>query len=233
MALARHHNVALDQINKILTESPTLKYYDPKLPTKTSVDTSKFGLGAVLLQKHDDGIWAPVAYGSRSLSKSEQNNAQIEKEALAILFGCERFHVYLYGKSFIVESDHKPLQPIFKKPICKAPPRGERFRLRLRKYDMHMEFKRGKEPTVADTFSRAFIAAKKQNAENEAEFQVHLIKLSFPISEIQLNRFRQETSNDETLQRLQAVIRAGWPEKRMILLRTFNQFSAFEMKLQK
>ena len=64
---------------------------------------SKFGLGAVLLQKHGD-IWAPVTYASRSLSKSEQNYAQIEKEALAILFGCERFHVYLYGKSFTIES---------------------------------------------------------------------------------------------------------------------------------
>ena len=102
---------------EILIESPTLRYYDPKLPTKTSVDASKFGLRAVLLQKHDD-IWAPVAYAGRSLSKSEQNYAQIEKEALAILFGCERFHVYLYGKSFIVESDHKPLQPIFKNKIC-------------------------------------------------------------------------------------------------------------------
>ena len=100
------------------TESPTLKYYDPELPTRISVDASKFGLGAVLLQKNGD-IWAPVAYASRSLSKSEQNYAQIEKEALAILFGCERFHVYLYGKSFTVESDHKPLQPIFKKPSVK------------------------------------------------------------------------------------------------------------------
>ena len=113
---------------------------------RISVDASKFGLGAVLLQKHGD-TWAPVAYASRSLSKSEQNYAQIEKEALAILFGCERFHVYLYGKSFTVESDHKPLQPIFKKPICKAPPRIQRFCLRLQKYDMHIEFKPGKELT--------------------------------------------------------------------------------------
>ena len=170
-------------------------------------------VGAVLLQKHGD-TWAPVAYASRSLSKSEQNYAQIEKEALAILFGCERFHVYLYGKSFTVESDHKPLQPIFKKPICKAPPRIQRFRLRLQKYDMHIEFKPGKELTVADTLSRAFIPAKKQDEETEAEFQVHLIMSSLPMSEIQLKRFQQETSNDETLQRLQAVVQAGWPNQK-------------------
>ena len=204
---SNHHNAALDQIKELLTESPTLKYYDSELPTRISVDASKFGLGAVLLQKHGD-TWAPVAYASRSLNKLEQNYAQIEKEALAILFGCECFHVYLYGKSFTVESDHKPLQPIFKKPICKAPP------LRLQKYNMHIEFKPGKELMVADTLSRAFIPAKKQDEETEAEFQVHLIMSSLPMSNIQLKRFRQETSNDETLQRLQAVVQAGWPNKK-------------------
>ena len=57
---SNHHNAALDQIKKLLTESPTLKYYDPELPTRISVDASKLGLGAVLLQKHGD-TWAPVA----------------------------------------------------------------------------------------------------------------------------------------------------------------------------
>ena len=72
---SNHHNNALDEIKKLLTESSTLRYYDPELATKTSVDVPKFGLGAVLLQKHD--IWAPVAYASRSLSTcmSEQNYA--------------------------------------------------------------------------------------------------------------------------------------------------------------
>ena len=78
---------------------------------------------------------------------------------------------------------------------------------------MHIEFKPGKELTVAGNLSRAFIAAKKQVAEDEAEFQVHLITSSLPISENQLNRFRQETSNDETLQRLQAIVQAGWRER--------------------
>ena len=117
---SNHHNDAFDQIKKLLTESPTLRYCEPELPTKTLVDASKLGLGVVLLQKHGD-IVAPVAYASRSSSKSGQNYAQIEKEALAILFGCERFHVYLYGKSFPVESEHKPLQAIFKKDLSVKP----------------------------------------------------------------------------------------------------------------
>ena len=79
---------------------------------------------------------------------------------------------------------------------------------------MHIEFKPGKELMVADTLSRAFIPAKKQDEETEAEFQVHLIMSSLPMSEIQRKRFRQETSNDETLQHLQAVVQARWPNKK-------------------
>ena len=219
-----YHNTILDQIKKLaLTESPTLKYYDPKLPTKTSVDASKSGLGGVLLQKHG-GTWAPVAYASRALSKSEQNYAQIEKEALAILFGCERFHVYLYGKPFSVESDHKPLQPIFTKPICKAPPRIQRFLLKLQKYDMEIQFKPGKELPVADTLSRAFIPAKEGDTENETEYQVHLVMSSLQISNSQLNRFRQETTKDQTLQSLKEVIRTGWPERKDTLANEIKPF---------
>ena len=134
---SNHHDAILEQVKRSRTESPTLKYYNPKLQTKISVDASKSGLVPVIMQKQDDA-WAPVAYASRALSKSEQNYAQMEKEKLAILFGCERFHVYLNRKPFIVESDHKPLQLIFTKPICKAPPRIQRFLLKLAKYDMEI-----------------------------------------------------------------------------------------------
>ena len=78
---------------------------------------------------------APVTYASGSFTKTEQNYAQIEKETLAIVFGTQRFHDYVYGKPVIVESDHKLLQPIFSKPITSAPPRIQRFRLKLQGYD--------------------------------------------------------------------------------------------------
>lgn len=68
-------------------------------------DASKDGLGCVLTQKGH-----PVAFASRKLSKAEQKCAQIEKELLAIVFACQRFHYFLYGREFVVESDHKPLE---------------------------------------------------------------------------------------------------------------------------
>ena len=78
-----------------------------------SVDASSKGVGAVLLQNE-----RPVAYACKALTPSQENFVQMEKEMLAIVFGCERFYDYLYGQREItVESDHKPLEAILKKPI--------------------------------------------------------------------------------------------------------------------
>ena len=107
------HEECIELLKKLMTESPVLKYYDPTKPMKLSVDSSKYGLRPVLLQKYEED-WAPVAYGSRSLTRSERNYAQIEKESLVILFGCNKFNDHLYGVHFTVESDHQPLQSIFK-----------------------------------------------------------------------------------------------------------------------
>lgn len=81
-------------------------------------DASMHGLGACLMQ---DGH--PVAYASRSLTPTEVQDAQIEKELLAIVFGMEKFETYLYGRKVLVESDHKPLEAIFKKGLLNAPKR--------------------------------------------------------------------------------------------------------------
>ena len=106
-----------------------------------SVAASKYGLGAVLRQRHD--TWAPVAYASRSETKTKPNYAQIEKETLAIAVGTQPIHDYVYGKHFTVESDHKPLKPIYSKLIPNAHPRMQRLTLKLQKYDMTIKFTPG------------------------------------------------------------------------------------------
>ena len=79
----------------------SLKFFDPSKPVTVQVDASQSGLGAVLLQEGK-----PVAYASKALTSAQQAYAQIEKEALALVFGCETFHHYLYGRDFIAETDH-------------------------------------------------------------------------------------------------------------------------------
>ena len=75
----------------------------------------------------------------------------------AIVFGCERFHHYIYGKATTVESDHKALQSIMKKPPPSAPPRLQRMMLRLQKYDVNVIYRPGTNISVADTLSRQFL----------------------------------------------------------------------------
>ena len=88
-----------------------------------------------------------------------KNYSQIEKELLAVVFGCERFNHYVYGGPVKVDSDHKPLVPITKKPLVKSPPRLQRVLLRLQKYDISITYVPAKYMHVADTPSRVFFSA--------------------------------------------------------------------------
>lgn len=103
---------AFQSIKEVLTQTHVLALYDPNADTKVSADASAYGLGAVLLQKNNDQQWRPVAYASRSLTETETRYAQIEKEALATTWACERFTDYIMGKQIAIETDHKPLVPL-------------------------------------------------------------------------------------------------------------------------
>ena len=149
---SHEHAAAGEQLKQILSCQPVLKFFDPAKPVKLQVDASKSGLGACLLQ---DGH--PVAYASRSLSSAEVNYAQIEKELVAVVFGCEKFHCYVYGNPIDVDSDHKPLVSISTKPLAQASPRLQRLLLRLQRYDVTINYLPGKYMYVADALSRAFL----------------------------------------------------------------------------
>uniref|UniRef100_A0A8C7X167 ribonuclease H n=1 Tax=Oryzias sinensis TaxID=183150 RepID=A0A8C7X167_9TELE len=99
---------AFQDLKDSLASPPLLAMYDPNRDSKVSADASSYGLGSFLLQKWGSD-WRPVAYISRSLTPTEQRYAQIEKEALALTWACERFRNFLIGKHFQMETDHKPL----------------------------------------------------------------------------------------------------------------------------
>ena len=146
---------SFSQLKKELTMPTILSLYDPACPAKVSADASSYGVGAVLLQQ-SKGVWKPVAYASRAMSDTEKRYAQIEKEALATTWACERFTNYLLGRHFNVETDHKPLVPLLSsKHLDDLPPRILRFRLRLARYDFSIQHVPGKFLYTADTLSRA------------------------------------------------------------------------------
>ena len=112
-------------------------------------DASKKGLGAVLLQDR-----RPVKFLAKSLTRTESDYSNMERELLAILFACERLHVYIFGRTVIIHTDHKPLESIFQKAISLAPPHLQRMLLRLRMYNLHVKYVGAKNVHLADTLSR-------------------------------------------------------------------------------
>ncbi|XP_055371850.1 uncharacterized protein LOC129605879 [Condylostylus longicornis] len=133
------HEQEFNNLKTELTKTPVLTYFDPKRQLTSSVDVSGYALGATIL--HDRN---PITYASASLTDAQRNYAQIEKELLAILFGCTRFHQYIYGLSILVETDHKSLVSLFKKPLYQIPARLQRFMLRLQAYDLTVQYRPGK-----------------------------------------------------------------------------------------
>ena len=146
---------AFDALKQELTKPTVLALYDPTAKSKVSADASSFGLGAVLLQKNSENEWRPEAYASRSLSETERRYAQIEKEALAVTWSCEKFSEYILGSKFEIKTDHKPLVPLLSsRHLNDLPPRVLRFRLRMARFEYTICHVPGKLLHTADTLSR-------------------------------------------------------------------------------
>ena len=98
----------LTYLKKVLSSGPILRLPDLSRDFILQTDASEVGIGAVLLQSYDNQYF-PVAYASKKLTRSELNYSVIEKECLALIWAVKKFHVYLYGKEFILDTDHQPL----------------------------------------------------------------------------------------------------------------------------
>jgi hypothetical protein len=149
------HQKCLSEIQQALSSEKTLAYFQPSLETELLVDASPTGIGAILTQKANSVNATPrvICYASRALSDVEKRYSQIEREALAITWGCEKYHLYLYGKPFSVITDHKPLVKMFNDPAHQSPPRIERWILKLQPYEFTVEYEPG-ENNPADYLSR-------------------------------------------------------------------------------
>ena len=229
---------AFQSLKKMITMAPVLRYYDVK--TTVQCDASEKGLGATLLQKGQ-----PVTFASRALNKSEQNYAQIEKECLAIVFACERFNQYIHGReSTTVHTDHRPLVPIFTKPIYNAPKRLQRMLLRLQKYNLQVRYQPGKEMYIADMLSRAYLNEQVPKADSdyaifqlqqEAQLYKEIEQINpaehVRLSEKGLAEIKVATQQDASLQELSTVILTGWPEHKNDLSLSIRAYWPFRDEL--
>ncbi|KAG8181062.1 hypothetical protein JTE90_014775 [Oedothorax gibbosus] len=195
---------AFNHLKECIVNAPVLSYYDPSKRSTVSVDASQYGLGAVLLQGEN-----AVAYASVSLTDTQQRYSQIEKELLAILNGCRKFHYYIYGTRFTVETDHKPLLGLLKKPIEKLSPRLQRMALELFKYSFDIVHVPGKRLYVADALSRAPGSDVLNTPFLEAgAATVHAVLTS---SKEKTEQLQQATEEDPELSMVKTYLKEGWP----------------------
>ena len=135
-----------------MTNDLVLRIPDTHLTFKIQTDASKIGIEAVLMQTHPNGD-LPVAYSSKKFTTTQMNWPATEQECYAIIYAIEKWHKYLDGCEFIIETDHKPLAPFNTRQQLNS--RCERCRLKLQQYKFIIRYIKGKHNTVADYLSRS------------------------------------------------------------------------------
>lgn len=210
------HEHTFQTLKQAITQESVLAFYDPSTPLTLEVDSSMKGLGGALLQNK-----RPIAFASKALTPTQANYSNIEREALALVHGVQRFHTYLYGKRFTALTDHKPLENIWKKPLTSAPPRLQRLFLQLQGYDMDLHYCPGPDMILSDTLSRLPCPNKATNIplDTRVDGIVHgekdldekpIALLNFTSD--RLTRMREQTAQDPELRLLVQLIIGGWPD---------------------
>ena len=105
---------ALNTAKRMVTSDQVLAHFHTDVPLKLVCDASPYGIGAVLSHIYPDGIEKLIGFASHTLNNAERNYAQIDREVLVLVWGIKKFHHYLYGRHFVLETDHKPHTAIFR-----------------------------------------------------------------------------------------------------------------------
>ena len=219
-----HHQVAFETLKSMVSMDCSLQYFDVSKDTVLQTDASMKGIGAALMQEHDGNL-KPIAFASKALTSAETRYACIERELLAIVYGVQRFHTYLYGRRFLVMTDHKPLVMIVNKGIVCAPPRLQRLLLKLQGYDFEIRYQAGKDNTLADVLSR--LPSDMDTKDVELDLRVDFIRFS----DDRVKAIKEETANDPTLQGLKCTIVQGWPENIKDVPTPIRQYWSFRDEL--
>lgn len=195
---------AFQKSKNLLLTNNLLVHYDPNKPIVIHCDASPYGLGAILSHVIN-GKDMPVLFVSCTLTKTQQNYAQLHREALAIVFAVKRFHKYIFGKEFIIYSDHQPLKEIFNesKSIPVAAGRLQRWAVYLAMYDYHMKYRKGNKMCNADALSRLPL---KETNDIEPQ-NIHAFGETVPIN---VAMVANHTQRDKILGQIYNQILNGW-----------------------
>ena len=222
------------RLKEMMIKTPTLATFRLEAPTLLSTDASSFGLGAAVLQEIE-GVWRPIAYASRTLSTAEVKYAQIEKEALAICWACDKFHYYLAGREFTVETDHKPLVSILgTKELAKLPLRVQRFRLRMMNYSYKIRYTPGAKLVLADALSRSPVGEQDKTGHEKVDVILNELVETLAVSTNRLNRIKAAILEDPVGSMLLKYISEGWPSFKKVnsLVKNFYTFKEMLTSVQ-
>jgi hypothetical protein len=212
---------AFDKFKAILQTDLLLTHFDPRLDIIVAADASNYGIGACLLHRFPDGSVKAVLHAARTLSKTEQRYSQIEKEGLAIIFAVKKFHRYIFGRHFLLQTDHKPLLSIFgsKKGIpVHTANRLQRWALTLLGYDFKVEYVSTTQFGHADVLSRLIdrhvkpddefvVASVHMEQDMDRVFDDAIIDLPVKFEDV-----LDATKKDKTLQTVLGFTKRQWPE---------------------
>lgn len=160
------------------------------------------------------------------LTDTEKRYAQIEKELLTIVFAAIRFHQYVFGRPVTVQSDHKPLEAIVRKPLNKAPARLQGMLLQLQKYDLIITYTPGKHMHIADTLSPATVSRDGDNVKEKPcdEKVMYAMEATDATRGETLNQLKTATAADSVLQAACEKHLNGWPARRHSLDKSLHSY---------
>ena len=211
-------------IRTMISSAPTVAIFDESCHTCVSTDASDVGLGAILSQMQD-GCEKVIAYASRTLSKTERNYSTGEKEALACMWACEKWHLYLFGRKFTLRTDHSSLTTL----LCRGnkgqrPLRISRWYARLLNYDFEVQYVRGSQYRIPDALSRLPLENEGEN-EDLSEIRMIASLENYPLVAITKASIQKETENDSVLLQLREILRNGWRNRKEISPEIFPYFA--------
>ena len=200
---------AFDKLKQLVTSAPVLAHFSSTADTFVSCDASGVAIGAVLSQIQD-GQERPVAYASRALSPAEQKYAVGEREALACVWACEKWHVFLFGRPFVLRTDHQALVSLLSASgTGQRPLRLHRWTERLYKYTFRVEYRPGHSNQVADLLSRS-PAPAENSAWDSDDVEECILLLSTWSPGVPLDEMERESGADAEIQTVLRCIREGW-----------------------
>ena len=204
------------QLKVMLASTEVLTYYDPEKPVRIEADASPYGIGAVISHVMEDGSHRPIAYASRTLNISERNYAQIDKEALALVFAVEKFHYFVFGRNFTLVTDHKPLKYLLG-PYTGIPhmaaSRMQRWAIKMMKYNYIIEYRNTKEHANADFLSRLPCSTIAESSDDPVSIFVLKQIEALPVT---ADEIRKHTSRDGNLSLVVEIVVDGYTPENFI-----------------